>query len=57
MTILNVLALSIIDSNTTRPMLLIVLIIAVVLIVIGCLIALITLRRRLKMQNMENERT
>lgn len=57
MAILNVLVLSILDSNTMRPVLLSLLIIAVVLILTGCLIALITLRRRLKMQNMENERT
>lgn len=57
MAISNVLVLSILDSNTLRPILLLLLIIAVVLILTGCLIALITLRRRLKMQNMENERT
>ena len=57
MAILNVLVLSLLDSNTLRPILLFLLIIAVVLILTGCLIALITLRRRLKMQNMENERT
>lgn len=57
MALLNVLALGIIDSNTMRPVLLVLLIIAVVLILAGCLIALVTLRRRLKTQNMENERT
>lgn len=57
MALLNVLALGIIDSNTMRPVLLGLLIIAVVLILTGCLIALVTLRRRLKTQNMENERT
>lgn len=57
MAILNVLVLSTLDSNTMRPLLLVLLIIAVVLILTGCLIALVTLRRRLKTQNMENERT
>lgn len=58
MTVLNVLlALSTTDSNTMRLILLVLLIIAVVLILAGCFIALMTLRRRLKMQDMENERT
>ena len=56
MTVLSVLALSSADIGNTRLIILMLLIVAVVLILIGCLIALMTLRKRLKSQNMENER-
>ena len=56
MTVLSVLALSSADIGNTRLIILMLLIVAVVLILIGCLIALMTLRKRLKSQNVENER-
>ena len=56
MTALGVLTLNNADIGNTRLIILMLLIVAVALILIGSLIALMTLRKRLKSQNMENER-
>jgi flagellar basal body-associated protein FliL len=56
MTVVNVLTLSAADTGNTRLIMLLLIIVAVVLILIGSLIALMTLRKRLKSQDMENER-
>jgi len=56
MAVLNVLALSAADMGNTRLIMLLLIIVAVVLILIGGLIALMTFRKRLKSQDMENER-
>jgi len=56
MIVLSVLALSTADAGNTRLIMLLLLIVAVVLILIGSLIALMTLRKRLRSQDMENER-
>lgn len=56
MTVLSVLVLSGADIVNTRLIILLLLILAVVLILIGCLIALITLRKRLKSQHVKKER-
>ena len=46
-----VVALSTTDSSTMRLMLLLLVILAVILILTGSIIALVTLRKRLKVQN------
>ncbi|MEO8953054.1 MAG: hypothetical protein ACR2H5_01530 [Ktedonobacteraceae bacterium] len=56
MTVLNVLILGAADTGNTRLIMLLLIIVAVVLILIGSLIALMTLRKRLKSRDMENER-
>jgi hypothetical protein len=48
---LAVVALSTIDSSTMRLMLLLLVLLAVILILTGSIIALVTLRKRLKAQN------
>ncbi len=48
---LNILALNTIDNGTTKLIMLLLVIVAVILIITGCIIAMFTLRKRLKAQN------
>jgi flagellar basal body-associated protein FliL len=50
MGVLAILALSAISDGTTRLVLLLLMVLAVILIVTGCIIALFTWRKRLKIQ-------
>lgn len=56
MVVLSILVLGAIDVGTMRLILLALLIVGVALILTGSLIALMTLRKRLKVQDVENER-
>lgn len=51
MVVLSILAVNAIDNGTTRLILLLLVVVAVILILTGCIIALFTLRKRLKDQN------
>lgn len=56
MVVLSILVLGATDTGNMRLILLALLIVGVALILTGSLIALMTLRKRLKVQDMENER-
>ena len=56
MAVLSMVVLGAVDAGTMRLILLALLIVGVVLILTGGFIALMTLRKRLKVQDMENER-